>query len=76
MAKSLLSRDWYHPTTATDHSVAVCSQVQRRVMPYLLSGRWEFQERDVVVTAPTGSGKTLVYVLTVLQVGGGGGGRE
>lgn len=43
--------------------------VQCRVLPYLISTNRADLVRDVVVSAPTGSGKTLVYVMALLQVG-------
>jgi len=49
--------------------------VQAHVLPYLLppsipsssSSSFLLPGRDAVICAPTGSGKTLVYVLTLLQ---------
>ncbi len=38
--------------------------IQRRALPRMLVSR----KNDVCISAPTGSGKTLVYVLAVLQV--------
>lgn len=50
------------------HGVASFFAVQCRVLPYLISTQQADLVRDVVVSAPTGSGKTLVYVLALLQV--------
>jgi ATP-dependent RNA helicase DDX51/DBP6 len=41
--------------------------VQAEVIPYLLAGLDDAQLGDVCVSAPTGSGKTLVYVLPILH---------
>ncbi len=38
--------------------------IQRSTLPHILASR----KNDVCISAPTGSGKTLVYVLAVLQV--------
>ncbi len=38
--------------------------IQRSILPHILASR----KNDVCISAPTGSGKTLVYVLAVLQV--------
>lgn len=38
--------------------------IQQQVIPQLLNG---YQDMDMCVSAPTGSGKTLVYVLPIVQ---------
>jgi superfamily II DNA/RNA helicase len=54
-----------------EHGVRSFFAVQARTLPYLISSSHAERVRDAVVCAPTGSGKTLVYVLAVLQVSAG-----
>jgi superfamily II DNA/RNA helicase len=41
--------------------------VQAHVIPYVLNNENPFS-RDICVSAPTGSGKTLTYLLPIMQV--------
>lgn len=53
-----------HPVQAE-----VIPAVLESVNSGLLIGRGGYRPRDICVSAPTGSGKTLVFVIPVIQVG-------
>lgn len=58
-----------------ENKIEICSPVQWTVLPELLAqcrcglyaGDAGFRPRDVCVSAPTGSGKTLTFVLPIIQ---------
>lgn len=54
-----------------DEGIKYLFPVQAQVIPWLLSEHEKatvFWPRDICVSAPTGSGKTLSYVLPIIQV--------
>ena len=42
--------------------------IQRKAVPFIMRGDASGLGGDIYVSAPTGSGKTLVYVLPILQL--------
>lgn len=46
------------------HSAAILESAQQG----LLIGRGGYKPRDICVSAPTGSGKTLSFVIPIIQV--------
>ena len=46
-----------------DAGFETCTNVQEMVLPVSLGGR------DVMVQSKTGSGKTAVYLLTIMEIG-------
>lgn len=67
-------QDWLHSTlksTLLSEGVTHLFPVQEKVIPFILDEHklpYPFWPHDICVSAPTGSGKTLSFVLPIVQV--------
>ncbi|CAH2238952.1 probable ATP-dependent RNA helicase Dbp73D [Pararge aegeria] len=67
-------QDWLHSTlkaTVASEGVTHLFPVQEQVIPFILKEHKQpepFRPHDICVSAPTGSGKTLSFVLPIIQI--------
>ncbi|XP_028035134.1 probable ATP-dependent RNA helicase Dbp73D [Bombyx mandarina] len=67
-------QEWLHPvikSTLLSEGITKLFPVQNQVVPFILNEHTLpklFQPRDVCVSAPTGSGKTLSFVIPIVQL--------
>ncbi|PZC73571.1 hypothetical protein B5X24_HaOG209400 [Helicoverpa armigera] len=71
---SVEDQDWLHSTLKTtllSEGVKNLFPVQEKVVPFILDEHklsYPFWPHDICVSAPTGSGKTLSFVLPIVQI--------
>lgn len=71
---SVEDQDWLHSTlkaTLLSEGVKNLFPVQEKVVPFILDEHklsYPFWPHDICVSAPTGSGKTLSFVLPIVQI--------